>query len=166
MDAENGLIYTATSMKKNVYGKPTRVIKPALLSAGVVIVRRAEGELRFLILRSFRNWDFPKGLVDPGEEPFAAACREVAEETGLTDLNFRWGQEFRETERYAQGKIARLYLAECAAGEASLPVSAALGRPEHHEFRWVSYATALTLMPARFLPILEWAWARCEADLH
>lgn len=133
--------------------------RPTLLSAGVVIVRRFEEGPRFLILRSYRNWDFAKGLVEPGEDAFTAARREVAEETGLTKLDFRWSDAYRETERYAQGKIARLYLAECNEGEVSLPINAQLGTPEHHEFRWVSYVTARTLMPARFQPILEWAWS-------
>ncbi len=29
------------------------------------------------------RWDIPKGLVEPGEAPLAAACRELGEETGL-----------------------------------------------------------------------------------
>lgn len=28
-------------------------------------------------------WTVPKGLIEPGEEPLAAACREFAEETGF-----------------------------------------------------------------------------------
>ena len=55
----------------------------AKLSSGAVVVRRAGGEWLLLVLRAFRNWDFPKGLVEPGEEPLTAAKREVAEETGL-----------------------------------------------------------------------------------
>jgi 8-oxo-dGTP pyrophosphatase MutT (NUDIX family) len=30
-----------------------------------------------------RYWGFPKGIVERGEEPLAAALREIAEETGL-----------------------------------------------------------------------------------
>ena len=44
--------------------------------------------IEVLLLRAYRNWDLPKGLVEPGEQPFAAACREVEEETGITDLDF------------------------------------------------------------------------------
>lgn len=29
-------------------------------------------------------WTIPKGLIQPGEEPLAAACREFDEETGIT----------------------------------------------------------------------------------
>ena len=41
----------------------------------------------FLIIRdSYDNWGFPKGHVENGERPEAAAIREVSEETGLGDL--------------------------------------------------------------------------------
>lgn len=41
----------------------------------------------FLIIRdSYDNWGFPKGHVEDGERPEAAALREVSEETGLGRL--------------------------------------------------------------------------------
>ena len=43
------------------------------------------------MLRAYRNWDFPKGVVEPGENPLYAAVREVREETSLDALDFRWG---------------------------------------------------------------------------
>jgi 8-oxo-dGTP pyrophosphatase MutT (NUDIX family) len=57
-------------------------------SAGGVVFRRGpEGEIRFLLIRdSYRNWGFPKGHLEVGEPPADAARREVAEETGLSDL--------------------------------------------------------------------------------
>ncbi|MGH8579780.1 MAG: NUDIX domain-containing protein [Gammaproteobacteria bacterium] len=33
------------------------------------------------MLRAYNYWDFPKGTVEPAEDPFEAACREVEEET-------------------------------------------------------------------------------------
>ena len=82
------------------------------LSAGVVVIRRTENRLVFLLLRSYRNWDFPKGVVEAGETPLQGALREVAEETTLTDLNFTWGDDYQETPPYGRGKVARYYLAE------------------------------------------------------
>jgi 8-oxo-dGTP pyrophosphatase MutT (NUDIX family) len=57
-------------------------------SAGGVVFRRGDdGVVRYLLIRdSYRNWGFPKGHLEPGEPPAEAARREVAEETGLTDL--------------------------------------------------------------------------------
>lgn len=126
-------------------------------SVGIVVVRRMPEGWRCLVLRAFRNWDFPKGLSEPGETPPQTGVREVAEETGLADLRFRFGEAFRETAPYAGGKIARYYLAESAVGEATLPVSRELGRPEHHEFRWASFDEARRLLPPRLQPVLDWA---------
>ena len=109
------------------------------------------------MLRAYRNWDFPKGVVEPGEEPLDAALREVREETGLGDLELPWGEVWRETEPYAAGKVARYYVAESARGNVVLPVNPALGRPEHHEFRWLGFDDAARLLPARLLPVLRWA---------
>ena len=40
---------------------------PVLLSAGIVPVALDDGEPRYLLLRAYRYWDFPKGVVEPGE---------------------------------------------------------------------------------------------------
>jgi bis(5'-nucleosidyl)-tetraphosphatase len=53
--------------------------------------------------------------------------------------------------------VARYYLGESPAGPVSLPVSPELGRPEHHEYRWVNLREARALAPARLLPVLAWA---------
>jgi len=133
-------------------------------AAGVVVVRRFEDGRRFLVLRCFGYWDFPKGEVEPDEEPLTTARREVAEETGLAELDFRWGHGFTETEPYAKGKVARYYLAECPHGEVVLPVSPELGVPEHQEFRWVRADEAETLLNDRLRKVLAWATQRIHTS--
>ena len=104
-----------------------------------MVLYGAGPQRQLLLLRAYKNWDFPKGLVEAGEEPFAAALREVREETTLQNLVFEWGQEFVETGPYNKGKVARYYIARSDRREVSLPVNPDLGMPEHHEARWVSY---------------------------
>ena len=126
-------------------------------AAGAVIFRRSDKGIRLLVLRAYKNWDFPKGTIEPGEDALAAARREVEEETGLAALGYPFGDEFKETLPYANNKVARYYLAETDAEKIELPVSPELGRPEHHEFRWVSFDEAEDLLPPRLAPVLEWA---------
>jgi bis(5'-nucleosidyl)-tetraphosphatase len=126
-------------------------------AAGVVVVRPDDGGWRYLVLRAYRNWDFPKGRVEPGEEPLAAALRETREETGLDGLEFRWGHASRETAPYARGKVAQFWVAASAGGDVRLGVAPELGRPEHHEYRWARHAEARRLLPERLHPILDWA---------
>jgi 8-oxo-dGTP pyrophosphatase MutT (NUDIX family) len=126
-------------------------------AAGAVVFRRSERGIRLLVLRAYKNWDFPKGLVEPGEDQLATARREVQEETGLASLDYPFGDEFRETVPYSGNKIARYYLAETDAEKIELPVSPELGRPEHHEYRWVSFEEAEDLLPPRLAIVLDWA---------
>ncbi len=132
--------------------------KETVLSAGIVIVRRDGSKWRYLFLRSYKNWDFPKGLVEPGEDPLAAARREAREEAGIRDLDFAWGNAFRETEPYGGGrKIARYYIAATRQEKIVFSINPELGVPEHHEYRWLTYPEILKLAPPRLHPIIEWA---------
>jgi predicted NUDIX family NTP pyrophosphohydrolase len=62
------------------------------VSAGLLMYRRAGGDLQVLLVHPggpfFRNkdegaWSIPKGEVEPGEDPLAAAIREFGEEIGV-----------------------------------------------------------------------------------
>jgi bis(5'-nucleosidyl)-tetraphosphatase len=131
--------------------------KKPIRSAGAVVFRRTERGIRLLVLRAYKNWDFPKGLVENAEDMLAAAKREVKEETGLSDVDYPFGDEHKETLPYANNKVARYYLAETEQHAIELPVSTALGRPEHHEYRWVSFDEAEDLLPPRLAVVLDWA---------
>lgn len=132
------------------------------LSAGVVVVRRGPADWLFLMLRAYRNWDFPKGMVEPGEDPLAAARREVREETRIEDLEFKWGEVYRETGPYGNRKFARYYLAATRTESVALPVNAELGRPEHNEWRWMGREAAFSVASPRLQPIVRWAIAMVE----
>ena len=127
------------------------------LSSGVVVVHWNRDHYDYLLLRAYNYWDFPKGVVETAESPLEAAVREVEEETTLTGLRFRWGDVYRETHPYNQGrKVARYYIAEAPNTTVRLPPNPALGRPEHSEYRWVDRAEAWTLLTPRVRAILEW----------
>lgn len=132
---------------------------PTRFSCGVVVVSVIDRKLKFLLLRAFRNWDFPKGLVEPGEEPIDAAVREVREETALDDISFDWGTVFIDTGPYNKGKISRYYIARSKEVRVSLPINPELGVPEHQEARWVDFDMALAMVSPRLQPVLRWAFA-------
>jgi 8-oxo-dGTP pyrophosphatase MutT (NUDIX family) len=140
------------------------VAPPTRFSSGVVVVNVIDRKLKFLLLRAYRNWDFPKGLVEAGEEPIEAAIREVREETTLNDISFDWGMVFMDTGPYNKGKISRYYIARSNETKVLLPVNPELGVPEHHEARWVDYKKALTMVSPRLLPVVRWAYGIINHD--
>src|SRR5512146_1675087 len=76
-------------------GYPRRgaMSKRSSVSAGLLLFRRVGGRLEiflahpggpFWVRRDEGAWTIPKGGVEPGEDPLAAARREFIEETGIT----------------------------------------------------------------------------------
>jgi len=121
-------------------------------SAGGVVFRRTRGNgtLYLLIRDSYRNWGFPKGHVEPGEEHADAARREVAEETGLEDLvvhapveDIDWFFRFRGRLIH---KTCAFFLMESAAGEVCPQrdegITACRWLPLEEALAKVSYANA------------------------
>ena len=129
------------------------------MSCGAVILREAPGGLRVLMLRIFRHWDFPKGLMEARETPKQTALREVREESGLSALEFPWGDVYLDTGPYSRGKVARYYLARTTEDKVELLPSPDTGRPEHSEYRWLSFAQARRLSGPRVAGVIDWAEA-------
>jgi 8-oxo-dGTP pyrophosphatase MutT (NUDIX family) len=128
------------------------------MSAGVVVLRRADEGWRVLLLRVYNYWDFPKGGIEPGEDALTTARREVREETTLENLDFAWGESFIDTVPYGRDrKVARYFVARTTVDQISLPVNPQLGKPEHHEWQWLDWETAEQRVPERLWPVLRWA---------
>jgi len=127
------------------------------LSAGIVVVRKFEGQWLFLMLRAYNYWDFPKGQVEEFEGTMEAAKRETAEETGLEDLEFEWSAKYRETKQYGKKKVARYYLASTEDEEVIIS-------EEHHEFAWLSFSDALNISGERQKDVLYWAHGLIDDD--
>jgi len=134
------------------------------LSAGTVVVRESEHGLLFLLLRAFKHWDFPKGMVEDDETPFEAAQRETQEESGISELDFRWGDNFYETPPYNRGKVARYYLAHTLEEAISIVPNPVTGRLEHVEYRWVSFEQAWRMVSPRVQRVLSWAAIQLDLD--
>ncbi|MBU6470778.1 MAG: NUDIX domain-containing protein [Gammaproteobacteria bacterium] len=127
------------------------------LSVGVAVLRETPAGRRYLLLRAWRYWDFPKGAVEPGETPLQAAIREVHEETGLDDLEFLHGEAYAETAPYNRGKVARYYLARTRTDAVVLSANPVTGIREHMEYRWLGHPQAAQLVTPRVKLILDWA---------
>lgn len=143
------------AVRQSPAGEPAA---PTRLSAGVVVVSLVRRKLKFLLLRAYRNWDFPKGMVEPGEDPIDAAVREVREETTLDDISFDWGLVYMETGPYNKGKISRYYVARSKQEHVELLVNPEIGMPEHQEARWVDVNKARSMVSPRLQPVVTWAW--------
>lgn len=127
------------------------------LSCGVVLVRNDGEQKLTLMLRAFQHWDFPKGMLEDGEHAMATALRELEEETGIRTANFDWGDRYFETGPYSRGKVARYFLGSTTEQEVKLQPSPDTGRPEHHEWRWVSFDEAYDLAAPRVRVVVQWA---------
>ena len=121
---------------------------PLEKSAGAVVFRHQDKNIEYLLLHYPSTakapkdyWDFPKGHVEKGEKEIDTARREIAEETGLTDINFVEG--FKSLIRYFfrfKGenilKFVTFYLAEAKMGEVKVS-------DEHLGYKWLPYQEAL-----------------------
>jgi len=79
----------------------------AAISAGLLLFRRSGGQLEVFLVhpggpfwknRDAGAWSIPKGLIDAGEQPLAAARREFQEETGITEVG--WPLATASAERF------------------------------------------------------------------
>ncbi len=120
---------------------------PVERSAGAVIVRDEKGVRHYLLLQYGKrkgggfHWDFPKGHLEKGETTEEAIRREVAEEAGITDLEFVPG--FRETLRLFfrwEGKTSIKFVAFRVVRTRTADVKLSF---EHIGFAWLPFTEAV-----------------------
>ena len=137
-----------------------------LQSAGVIVIDKKTTIPTVLCVRSYANWDFPKGTLDQNETHKTAAVRELAEETSLTLEDVEVSDTKAPVITYGSGsrkKQATYFLAtRVSEKEPFLPISPELGRPENDEYRWVAVTDLLALMPKRLHIVVAFVLAHLK----
>jgi 8-oxo-dGTP pyrophosphatase MutT (NUDIX family) len=112
------------------------------IAAGGIVVNPL-GQI-VLAEQSGPSWSLPKGRVEPGETPLAAAEREVAEETGLHDLHYEGSlPAYQQSTVIEEADVKRMYPFLFTSSEHDLvPRTHAVARAE-----WVTVERALELLP-------------------
>ncbi|MBI2875832.1 MAG: NUDIX hydrolase [Candidatus Tectomicrobia bacterium] len=119
------------------------------VSAGGVVFRRREEQMDVALISVGEDcrWQLPKGIVQPGESPEAAAVREVREETGLQtemigplDTIEYWYQSTRQGRPVRFHKYVHFYLLRYQSGD--------VGDHDHevNEARWVEIHRAQEIL--------------------
>lgn len=123
---------------------------PAVVeAAGALVWRVRLRRLQVAVVHRprYRDWSWPKGKLDPGETPVAAAVREVAEETGhdvvlgipLPGLEYRLSDGRTKRVHYWAAQVAGRR--DAVALRARPPVPRA-SRSEIDRVRWMDVGTA------------------------
>lgn len=109
-------------------------------SCGAVIFRKETDGIRFLLIKNIKgkNWGFPKGHVELGENEEQTAIREVLEETSL---NIQIIPGFRSVIQYTiwgrANKQVVFFLAENRSSDVRVQAS------EIEKYSWMSYEEAM-----------------------
>ncbi len=117
-------------------------------SCGVIIYREEDNsnseskkKLYLILHYTGGHWDFPKGHMEEGENEKETALRELIEETGINQLEFK--QNFREEIFYTYEKFPNKFSTKLVVfflGKTDLEKVKV--SDEHFGFKWLSYEEA------------------------
>jgi 8-oxo-dGTP pyrophosphatase MutT (NUDIX family) len=124
------------------------------IAAGIVLFHVVDGERRYLLVRSALTrrpiWEFPKGGVEEGETDAIAAERELREEAGVSEGDYRVLDGFREEERYVftqgKGEARVLIVKRVVYFVAEARTDAVTISHEAEAYRWCMYDEAHRLL--------------------
>lgn len=109
-------------------------------SAGGVVLNSQRKVL--IVNQNGDSWSLPKGHIDPGEDAFTAAKREIEEESGVNQWNLTFEQELGSYTRYRIGldgtddksELKNITILAFSTGQEELkPID-----PHNPEARWVA----------------------------
>jgi len=128
-------------------------------SAGFVVIDFSDSEHKVLcLLNDWKQWDFPKGRLEHGEDKLTAALRETEEECGLSLSDFRPIEKMPISVTYPSGKdtkTATYFMAERISTTIPyLPINPELGKAEHIAWRWIPISGLHKIMPRRLSPLV------------
>ena len=135
------------NMPQNEWKWETAHLTPG---AGIVVVRMFDDGWRYLGLRNKRGLDISKGHVEDGEDFFDTAIRETEEESGIKELNFKWGKN------YINLDFLRVYVAETKE-DASPVINKKSMIYEHDSAEWLTYEEIREQALEYLVPAIEWA---------
>jgi len=118
--------------------------------AGVIVVKNIGSKYFMLGLRVYGSYDLPKGGAEPLETDLVAAIRETEEETGITELDFRWGLQT------TSAKNVTLFIAETQQEPVIRP-NPDTGEYEHHAAKWLTFNQAENILHPYLRPAVSWA---------
>ena len=96
------------------------------------------------------QFDLPKGKMEKGETEFQAASRETTEESGIDDLDFKWGQQSTSI------KHLTFYIAQTSQ-DAHIPQNPESGIYEHDSAEWITFSAMKAKCYPFLVPVVEWA---------
>jgi len=112
------------------------------VSAGVIIYREDEDEIKYLLLQyRLGHWGFVKGNMEKGEVEQETIIRETKEETGIIDLEFVEG--FKEKESYMyrwEGNLISKGVIYLLAKTKTNDIKLSF---EHKDYIWVTFDGAI-----------------------
>lgn len=119
-------------------GKPVRYEQ----SAGFILFRQTPAGRVYLLLDYGKHWDYPKGHLEKNETQWQAAVRELAEETGITDVHRvadfcrRMEYRFVSSRKGAVHKRVTYFIGRTQTQDVTVS-------EEHVGFAWLEYSQAM-----------------------
>lgn len=115
-------------------------------SFGIIPILRQENNYSFLLIQhQAGHWGFPKGHAISGESPVQTACRELQEETGISEYSLIEEVSFAESYTFTRkgetfAKTVTYFLAFVKSATVVHQVE------EIQNYTWAKYETAINLI--------------------